>query len=182
MLGERPVVELVNTAPEGTGGAVDLLSDVDLAGRWLIAWAEANPDEPFPRVPRLSEAELESMVLLRGAVEQVLGGSPRPSSLAVVNRYDSEASPSWILSVDGSGRLGVGRRWWGDGVEALLGLVASDCIDLVRSGMAGDVRRCDAPTCGLRFVADHHRRRFCRPECSHRARQAAYHRRRLDDR
>lgn len=175
LVGGRPAIDLVNTARTGPG--VDLLAGPRSAQVWVAAMARHVSEVPLGRDLDVDDARLDDLRLVRGAVAQVLEGRPRASSLAVVNRFDTEAAPSWTLDLGPDGAPVAQRRAWGSGVEALLGLVAADCVALVRDDLLGRIDRCATPGCEQQFLRTHHRRRFCHPDCSHRTRQAAYQQR-----
>jgi predicted RNA-binding Zn ribbon-like protein len=63
------------------------------------------------------------------------------------------------------------------GDTALLGDLATACIELLTDDRARLLRRCEGPDCCLFFVQHHPRRRYCHESCAHRDRQARYYRR-----
>ncbi|GAA1725566.1 CGNR zinc finger domain-containing protein [Aeromicrobium alkaliterrae] len=169
----RPSLVLVNSAVAAPDDA-DALADVDTAAAWFDAVASALPPGELGDDLGVDAESLDALRQVRGAVRQILLDRPRASSLAVVNRYDTESAPSWGLDLDGRGELQVRRRLWGPGVESWLGTVAADCIDLVRSGGRDRITTCATPTCQVVLVPEHHRRRYCSPACAHRTRQSRY--------
>ena len=175
LIGDRPALDLVNTGRLGPDA--DLLATPPTAEAWVRAMAAHLTDVPLGTDLAVDSVRLDDLRLVRGAVAQVLQGRPRASSLAVVNRFDTEAAPSWTLDLGPDGAPVALRRVWGSGVDALLGLVAADCVAMVRDGLLDEIAECASPGCQLRFLRGHHRRRFCRPDCAHRTRQAAYQRR-----
>ncbi|WP_229051536.1 CGNR zinc finger domain-containing protein [Aeromicrobium sp. Leaf350] len=170
----RPSLVLISSAIAAPDEA-DALADVDTAEAWFDAVAAALPPGELGDDLGVDAEALDALRQVRGAVEQILLGRPRASSLAVVNRYDTESAPSWGLDLDGRGDLQVSRRLWGPGVESWLGTVAADCIDLVRSGGRDRLTTCATPTCRVVLLPEHHRRRYCSAACAHRTRQARYH-------
>jgi predicted RNA-binding Zn ribbon-like protein len=168
-----PALVLVNSVVAAPG-EVDALGDVATAAAWFAEVAAVLPVGEIGDDLGVDDDRLDALRQVRGAVEQILLGRPRASSLAVVNRYDTESAPSWALDLDGRGELRVRRRLWGSGVESWLGAVAADCIDVVRSGARDRVTTCATPTCRIVLLPDHHRRRYCSATCAHRTRQARY--------
>jgi len=152
----------------------DALAGLTSAQAWFAEVAASLPAGEVGDDHEVDGERLDALRQVRGAVEQILLGRPRASSLAVVNRYDTESAPSWALDLDGRGELRVRRRLWGSGVESWLGAVAADCIDVVRSGARDRVTTCATPTCRIVLLPDHHRRRYCSATCAHRTRQARY--------
>lgn len=171
----RPSLVLVNSVVAAPGEA-DALADVASAGDWFQAVVATLSPGDLGDDLAVDGDGLDALREVRGAVEQILLGRPRASSLAVVNRYETESAPSWGLDLDARGELHVRRRLWGPGVESWLGIVAADCIDLVRDGGRAQVATCATPDCRIALVPDHHRRRFCCTTCAHRTRQARYQR------
>ncbi len=169
-----PALHLLASARAGTG-RTDALSDLDAATAWFARTAVTHPGFVTGQDLTITRERLDDLRLVRGAVEQILLGEPRASSLAVVNRYDTESAPSWGLALDGSGSLVVRRRVWGSGVDSWLGAVAADCIELVRTGVHERLSTCATPSCAEVFVPQHHRRRYCTQACAHRSRQARFH-------
>ncbi|MEG9226521.1 CGNR zinc finger domain-containing protein [Aeromicrobium sp. Sec7.5] len=174
----RPSLVLVNSvvaAPDER----DALAEVASAAAWFVAVAATSARGELGDDLAVDGERMDALREMRGAVEQILLARPRASSLAVVNRHETESAPSWGLDLDGRGELHVRRRLWGPGVESWLGIVAADCIDLVRRGGRDRIATCATPGCRIVLVPDHHRQRYCSSVCAHRTRQARYQRTRL---
>ena len=173
--GVRPSLVLVNSvvaAPDER----DALAELGAAGAWFAALAAALAPGELGDDLVVDGDRLDALREARGAVRQILLDRPRASSLAVVNRYETESAPSWGLDLDARGELHVRRRLWGPGVESWLGVVAADCIDLVRSGGRERIATCATPECRIVLVPEHHRQRYCSSACAHRTRQSRYQR------
>lgn len=171
----RPSLVLVNSvvAAQDEG---DALADVVSAGSWFAAVAGTLSSGELGDDLTVDGDRLDALREVRGAVEQILLARPRASSLAVVNRYETESAPSWGLDLDARGELHVRRRLWGPGVESWLGVVAADCIGLVRDGGRERIATCATPSCRIVLLPEHHRQRYCSAACAHRTRQARYQR------
>lgn len=171
----RPSLVLVNSVV-ATLDERDALADVTSADAWFAAVAAATAPGELGDDLHVDGERLDALREVRGAVEQILLDRPRASSLAVVNRYETESAPSWGLELDARGELHARRRLWGPGVESWLGVVAADCIDLVRHGGREQITSCATPTCRVALLPEHHRQRYCSASCAHRTRQARYQR------
>lgn len=173
VLGTEPLpVEFANTRYDGT----DFLGT---AG-WVDLWfARMGGD----RVTAMG-ADARRVRVLRDGVREVLAAAVdgRPAdreALDEVNRAASAAPTTLRLDQAADGTLTTRSIDTTTGATAVLGRLATCCIELVAGPAAGNLRRCDGPGCSLFFVKDHPRRRFCHPSCGHRDRQARYYRRRL---
>lgn len=171
----RPSLILVNSVAAGPDGG-DALADVASADAWFAAVVAASAAGELGDDLVVDGDRLDALREVRGAVEQILLARPRASSVAVVNRYETESAPSWGLDLDARGEPHVRRRLWGPGVESWLGVVAADCIDLVRRGDRERIAACATPSCRIVLVPEHHRQRYCSAACAHRTRQSRYQR------
>lgn len=169
----RPSLVLVNSVVAAAGER-DALAGVQAAGAFFAAVASSLAPGELGDDLVVDGERLDALREVRGAVEQILLARPRASSLAVVNRYETESAPSWGLDLDARGELQVRRRLWGPGVESWLGVVAADCIDLVRHGGRERITTCATPECRIVLLPEHHRQRYCSGTCAHRTRQARY--------
>lgn len=179
LLDEPLPVELANSWYTGEGGVVfDFLGTPDLVRLWF---GTASVASGFVLPSPLEEADVAEIRGLRDAIRAVLEalatGSPLSGdALDVVNR-NAARSPSvprlrWPAD--------VGRMFAGTPLDVLLGRLATAAIDFVVGGSVGRLRRCAGLGCGMFYVQEHHRRRWCHDSCGHRARQARYYRRKHD--
>ncbi|MEU1283908.1 CGNR zinc finger domain-containing protein [Kitasatospora sp. NPDC005856] len=102
--------------------------------------------------PTCTEAELDGARRLREAVQRTgvalaEGAAPAAEDVAVVN--DAAAAPT---SVPVLAEDAASVRWDGDGVAAVLSMVARDLIELCGSEQRTRVRVCGNPDCGTPFV------------------------------
>ena len=173
MLHERTVLDFLATVAErGTTDLEYLRRPEDLA-----AWAvEARVlSEPVPVTP----GELAGAVALREAMYRLLDTAidrvpPSPEDRDLVNAAARHDLP--VRQLTGSGTvLRTGT------VDAVLALLAADCLELYDSPDLQVLSRCDDARC-TRLYLDHSRggrRRWCDMKgCGDRAKAAAYRRRR----
>ena len=174
-VGTRPSLVMVNSVV-AAHDELDALGDLASAGSWFAEVATSLSPGELGDDLAVDGERLDALREVRGAVGQILLDRPRASSLAVVNRYETESAPSRGLDLDARGELHVRRRLWGPGVESWLGVVAADCIDLVRSGGRERIVTCATPECRIVLLPEHHRQRYCAAACAHRTRQSRYER------
>lgn len=62
--------------------------------------------------------------------------------------------------------------------DAILGAIAISAVELLGGPDRDLVRACDAPSCGLYFLAARERQQWCTPSCGNRARVARHYARR----
>ncbi|MCP3805115.1 CGNR zinc finger domain-containing protein [Allokutzneria sp. A3M-2-11 16] len=158
ILGTEPLpVEFANTLY----GGLDCLGTPELAAGWFAAM-------------ELEAAEPDRARELRDAVYRLLTEQSEldPDAVQTLNAFAAEVPSVLRLDSDGKAR-------WVTTTSAVLGRIATCAIELLVDGVVP--RRCAAPDCGVLFVAQHGRRRFCHPSCSGRMRQARYYRRHLKE-
>ncbi|WP_242614539.1 CGNR zinc finger domain-containing protein [Actinomadura roseirufa] len=102
--------------------------------------------------PACTETDLVRARELREAIQRVgealaAGVPPGSEDVTVINRAAAESPSAPELSADATS-----VRWNGDGVEAVLSMVARDLIALCDSEYRGRVRICGNPDCGVPFV------------------------------
>ncbi|MFD5434439.1 CGNR zinc finger domain-containing protein [Kitasatospora sp. NPDC127067] len=102
--------------------------------------------------PSCNEVELEGARRLREAIQRIgvalaEGTVADHEDVAVVNGAAAEPTSVPALSAD-AGSV----RWDGDGVAAVLSMVARDLIELCGSEQRTRVRICGNPDCGTPFV------------------------------
>ncbi|MEM6994349.1 MAG: CGNR zinc finger domain-containing protein [Myxococcota bacterium] len=181
ILGEPLAVELANTRYGQGDDAIDFLG----TGAAARVWLEASAAAPTPGVRDLGPQGLTRLSQLRDAVHELcaatVDGRPvRRSILRAINDASALAPPQRALALGPGGVVGVHTRRVGSVLDRLLATLADETFGLFEGEASARLRRCPGPECGMFFVQHHHRRRFCHASCSHRARQAAYYRRRRD--
>jgi predicted RNA-binding Zn ribbon-like protein len=168
ILGTEPlVVEFANTLY----GEHDFLGTAELAKRWFThVCGEPARDLAAARVLR------DSIHTLFTAT--VTAAAPSATAIRHVNAAAAQAPTSPQLVRQPTGALVADRRGTATGDAALLGGLATACIELLTDDRARLLRRCENTDCCLFFVQHHPRRRYCHESCAHRDRQARYYRRR----
>jgi predicted RNA-binding Zn ribbon-like protein len=180
LLGEPAPVELANSLYGEGDERIDFLGTPELTRLWLdhVAFGVAFP-------LRLSHADAGRLRGLRDAIRRLVDGTvdglpPAPEAVEVVNGAARLAprSPQLVAGPGPGSDDGVAWVSPARGVDAALGALAHDAVALLGGPDGARLRRCAAPDCGMAFVQQHGRRRWCHDSCGHRMRQAAYHRRR----
>ncbi len=177
LLGETLAVEFANTRYGVGPESIDFLGSAARAALWFGAgpWAQDARDLDWP------PAAHRRLLGLRDAVHglcaaQVAGARPAADDLATVNAAVHGAPRAVTLWWErGAYQRHEVRR--GDPYAQLFAQVADDAVALFGSARREKVRRCPGPGCTMFYEQTHHRRGFCHPSCSHRARQARYYRR-----
>ncbi|GAA1026096.1 hypothetical protein GCM10009557_02540 [Virgisporangium ochraceum] len=105
------------------------------------------------------------------------GAAPPYAAIALVNAVAAAAPTYPQLVPQPTGGLAADRRDTTTGDRALLGSLATACVELLTDGRARLLRRCLTPDCHLFFLQHHPRRRYCHDSCAHRDRQARYYHR-----
>lgn len=168
ILGTEPlVVEFANTLY----GDTDFLGTAKLAALWFIT-AGTRP----ARDTATAKALRDSIHALFTAT--VTGAVPPATAIAHINATAAQAPTYPQLVRQPTGTLVAASRGTATGDAALLGGLATACIDLLTDDRACLLRRCEAADCCLFFVQHHPRRRYCHESCAHRDRQARYYYRR----
>ncbi len=178
-MGEALAVEFANTRYGQAPDLIDFLGDRELARAWIAAALGRELADAWRGSP-VAHRELRE---LRDAVHALLearvhGAALPGEALTRVNASVAKVSATRSLELDTQGEALVRTRRRGKTAERLEAQLAEALMELVGTPAWSQLRRCPGPGCSLFFVAAHHRRRFCHPSCSHRARQAAYYRRR----
>jgi predicted RNA-binding Zn ribbon-like protein len=174
-LGEPLAVDLANTVMVvRPGEAVDLLESPEQLRMWLAAEGER-----VAGVALDPARDLTAVRDLRGAVRALLEAAARgeelpPAALEVVNATSAAApiAPRLVVAADGSREVEPPSP---DSIDALLGAVAHSAIGLLASMPEGQIRVCNAPSCGMLYLGS---RRWCCGACGNRARAARHYARR----
>lgn len=164
ILGEPISVELANTWYGEGADAVDFLSVPAVAVSWVALVTGAVPVDDVSELRALRDA-VRALFVARAA------GRALPSrAMAIVNAHaaSGRVTPRLKLGADGapvtvleySGRGAVRTR------------LALSCMEVLTA--PAPLVRCAGEGCGLFFVQQHGRRRFCHDGCSHRLRQRRY--------
>ena len=171
-ISDRPSLDFVATVAErGTTDLEKLRSADDLA-QWI---AQSHIVQNRPAV---TNDQLQRALAVRegifGLLQALIDGRPtRSVDRSLVNRAADQPGPSIQLSRTGT--LVVGD------VDAVLAVLARDCLSLFDSPDRQALRWCASPRCTRPFIdrSRGQRRRWCDMKgCGDRAKAAAYRRRR----
>jgi predicted RNA-binding Zn ribbon-like protein len=167
ILGTEPlVVEFANTLYDDE----DFLGTAELAALWFT-----TVGAPSVRGTAAARALRDNIHALFTAT--VIAAALPATAVEHVNAVAAEAPTSPQLVCQPTGLLRDSRSS-ATGDAAVLGGLATACIELLTDDRARLLRRCEGPSCCLFFVQHHRRRRYCHESCAHRDRQARYYRRR----
>jgi predicted RNA-binding Zn ribbon-like protein len=170
-IADRPVLDFLSTIAErGTRDKEKLQSEQDLAD-----WIEQSGI--VDAAPPVTQQALEHGKTLREAMFRLVATlinhqTPSATDRAFVNATAEAATPLLRLDDDGLHRYGD--------TDAVLALLARDCLDLFDSPDRAALRWCADPTCTRAFIdrSRGQRRRWCGMKgYGDRAKAAAYRRR-----
>jgi predicted RNA-binding Zn ribbon-like protein len=171
-IADRPALDFLPTMAErGTLDDEKLQSEQDLAD-WIeqsgvVDTAPAVTPQALERAKSLREAMFRLVAAL------IAHQTPSPSDRALVNAAAEASPPRLWLDDDGLHRYG--------NTDAVLALLARDCLALFDSPDRPALRWCADATCTRPFIdrSRGQRRRWCGMKgCGDRAKAAAYRRRR----
>ncbi|MEV6977579.1 ABATE domain-containing protein [Kitasatospora sp. NPDC093806] len=133
-------------ADRGTDTPFERLARPEDLGRWSVQ------SGCTAAAPACTEADLGLARRLREAVQRTgralaAEAAPAPEDIALINRAAAEPTSVPELSADAAS-----VHWHGDGIAAVLSMVARDLIELCRSDHRTRVRICGNPACGTPFV------------------------------
>ena len=171
-LGQNLAVDLANTViVVRPGEELDGLTNAAELARWLELERDRLGAAPG------TKARLQDFRLLRDSVRAVLAAAAAEDELpedavAAVNRA-SAAAPSVVQLRVPEGAVVESRAR--TRVDAILGAVAAAAVELLGGPDRELVRVCEAPRCGLFFLAARGRQQWCSPSCGNRARVARHY-------
>lgn len=171
-IADRAVLDFLSTVAErGTRDNEKLQSEQDLAD-WIEQSGVVDTAPPVTQQALIRGKALRE-AMFRLITTLIDHQTPNPADRALVNAA-AEASPP-LLRLDDDG-----LHRYGD-TDAVLALLARDCLDLFDSPDRAALRWCADPTCTRAFIdrSRGQRRRWCGMKgCGDRAKAAAYRRRR----
>jgi predicted RNA-binding Zn ribbon-like protein len=180
-LGQEPAIDLANTVLVVKPGDVrDLLADQEQ----LLLWLEHQRDRL--QIGRLEEGDAVALRQLRDVVHRAFravaaGGAIASRDVARLNEASAAAPryPQLHVRRDGS-HSAVERSTAASSLDDLLGSLARSAIELLGGPDADRLRICNAPNCGMFYIARQRRQRWCCTACGNRARVAAHYRRKAE--
>lgn len=178
LLGEPLLIEFLNTKYVDGSRSIDFLADAKLARGWVIALSDR-----FGAPIDFDLADTAALRLLRDAIRLLTttsGPTQKPKSIkdaiSEINRAVSLAPRTRMLDWNvGRVTLAAARR--PDSIASLLSNLAADAIDIIVGITPSTVEVCSRPECNLRFLRQHHRRRYCNERCASADRQSRYYHR-----
>lgn len=172
-IADRPVLDFLPTlAARGTADEEKLRTPQDLAD-----WAVRS--QIVDETPRIEPGDLERATALREALFRMIaalieGRAADPADRSLANAAAAAAPPVPRLDDDGLHRVGD--------IDAVLAVLARDCLDLHVSPDRAALHWCADASCTRPFIdrSRGQRRRWCGMKgCGDRAKAAAYRRRQL---
>lgn len=173
LVGDHPVMDLLNTVVRQGDGLVDLLgSDADVL-RWLERVGLAGNAEKLPS-GRLVDAARRLREMVRRLVTQRKDG--RRMDTGSLNEF-LQLGRSYCELRQRAGATVVVRRYEGGRAEAQLARLAEMAAEFLATADFDLVRRCEGEGCVLWFYdrTKAHRRRWCSMKiCGNRHKVAAF--------
>lgn len=169
-LGRFPLaVDLADTVRLVQGEAVELLVDDEALAKWVAT--------QLPRFPAAESAtgQLADVRGLRDAVRDVLlahvsGGRPPGDALEVLNGASARCPSYPVMSEDGTVEV---EETGEDQFDVFAAQVARSAFEVL-GGEPEVLAVCKAPSCGMLFVPQSRRQRWCSDLCGNRARVARH--------
>lgn len=165
ILGEPLGIELANTWYGVGDDAVDFLADPRHAAAWVAQAIGPRAVDDVDLLRELRDA-VRDLVAARSA-----GRALSRRAVATINNHAAGCA-NVALRLDARGRPSSEVQF--RGAAAVRARLATSCVEVLTG--PHPVHRCEGEGCGLFFVQQHGRRRFCHDGCSHRARQQRYRR------
>lgn len=168
----RPCLDLAATLGDRFGSPLERLPDPAALEDWFASVA----GKPLGR--SVTQPELDEARALRDSIGRIAdrlydGEMPDAEDVDRINRYAAIFPPPPRLTPDGRG-VSQSDDW---SLDAILGEVARDAIDLLSGPDFARVKRCEAEDCSVLFV-DYSRpgkRRWCSmTRCGNRAKKRTY--------
>jgi predicted RNA-binding Zn ribbon-like protein len=175
--GRRLSLDFVATlSGRRTGRSVERLSEPRDLSRWLteVELLASAPRATNPQLVRARELR-EAIRLLAEAT--IAEGDLDRAALELVNR--SACGPLLVPQLDASGAMRA-TPVRGNAIDACLGSIAADAVNLLGGPDRELLKECSSPTCALLFIdrSRGRRRRWCSMEtCGNRAKTRDYRRR-----
>jgi predicted RNA-binding Zn ribbon-like protein len=179
-LGTEPIaIEFANTDYGLGSDRFDFLRTSTLIEQWFALTQATLGVVASPRALGRNGRRVRS---LRDAVRTVLaaladGSAPGPTAIGLVNEAAATVPTFLRLRWPPDGPATVDRLDTAAGGTAVLGRIATNCLELVADRQTRVLRRCESTDCSMLFLQHHSHRRFCHPSCGQRGRQARYYRR-----
>ena len=172
-LGKELALDFANTVvvvrPGEERDGVETRAQLD---RWLELERDRLGSAPGAAA-RLGDFRRLRDALRRLFAAAAAGGDLPAADVAVLNEA-SAAAPRVVQLHE----TAVVESLAGSREDAILGAIAVSAVELLGGPGRDRVRVCDAPSCGLSFLAVRERQQWCTPSCGNRARVARHYARR----
>jgi predicted RNA-binding Zn ribbon-like protein len=177
-------LDLVNTEVIRRGQRINLLLSKEDVLAWmhvmrkenaslseqLISQAEDQIEKVYPKL-------LEFRMFLRVNFERIADGEPIPHSLIHILEKRIELAP-FVYRVVNDRLISFPI---GNSEDAIISLIAFDCLMLMESKKLNGLKRCINPDCVLLFIDEGGRRKWCSMKiCGNRKKAARFKQRKID--
>ncbi len=165
-----PAVDLANTVIASPTGPLDLLATEDA----LRAWIEA--ERPAFALADAASGRLDEVRALREPIREILtaacSGRILPAAaVGAINDAAAAVATYPRLLPDGTSELVEAGA---DVFARFRAAVARSLVTLLSGEDRARLSMCGAPSCGMFFLRDDRRQRWCTPSCGNRARVARH--------
>ena len=141
----RPCLDLAHTGGDGPYAVFELLHEPADVSRWLGVITGLDGIEAAR--PDVGEARSLRRAVWNAAHDALAGRPPSEPDRAVINRAAAAMPP--VPQLEASGACAVNRPLV---AAQVLSLLARDAVDLFAGPLAGRIRVCAAPDCGLLYL------------------------------
>lgn len=182
LYGGCPSLDLFNTLrrrKDPSSPTTDLLRQDDGLKKWLLkaqkkaTWASLMPPlSPSIKSQSVSSEVQDQAIQLRDIIGRLIDNSFSSYDIERLNEL-ARLRPYWELSIQG-GELNTKNTLE---LEALLGLVAEDCIQLFTSDLSQNIKECAQERCGIVFLdrSNGAKRNWCSMKtCGNRAKASRF--------
>ncbi|WP_077961857.1 CGNR zinc finger domain-containing protein [Ensifer adhaerens] len=180
-VGEPLALDLVNTRPQISAEAVDLIAD----GKGLRVWLELEKD----RLPELSSTDMASISAadlapihsvrenLATALDHQMRGLGVPAAAVEGLNAAMRDAPA-VHRLEWGDPPALTRQRAGSAALRLAAFLAEDAAALLAGSGGRLIRKCEAEDCVMLFVGNNARRRWCSAaRCGNRVRVSRYYQR-----
>ena len=177
--GEPLAVDLADTLIAGRQPPIDLLAGKGrLAAFWALQQSRLPPGSSAPS----RAATLAMRDAVRHILDAIVQDAPIDSRMIEHINAASAGAASWPRLTASPTVLGTETRWRPQtGAALTLAAVARSLIEIVTGPGVDRLRRCANPACGMLFIAEDARRKWCTTNiCGNRARVARHYHRHRD--
>ncbi|MBO1513593.1 CGNR zinc finger domain-containing protein [Metabacillus bambusae] len=177
-------LDLVNTEVVRRGQRINLLLSKEDVLAWMqvmrkdnASFSEQLIDQAEDRIEKVYPKLLEFRTFLREHFERIADGEPIPHSLIDILEKRIELAP-FIYKVVNDKLVPFPM---GNSEDAIISLIAFDCLILMESKKLNGLKRCINPDCVLLFIDEGGRRKWCSMKiCGNRKKAARFKQRKVE--